>query len=230
MLDVLEAALLARARPVAGLGLVHDASSRILRSAGAVSVASLTESAGVSSTHLAARFKHLVGITPKRLARTYRFVEVVTSIDPAGDVDWADVAHRAGYHDQPHFNHELRQFTGLTPTGYLGGWGGTPPGGDHCVVVSHRQAPDGWDPAAPFHFVDNMTDAVRRARELAGGKAVSIAAATNRRVKSRAAPVHTGPTIRCSCDDGVAGGGAADDGARGGRCHGAVPGSPGGAS
>lgn len=57
-----------------------------------------------------------------------------------------------------------------------GGWGGTPPGGDHCVVVSHRQAPDGWDPAAPFHFVDNVTDAVRRAKELAGDKTVSIAA------------------------------------------------------
>ena len=119
MLDILEAALLARLRPVAGLGLVHDTSSQISRSGGNLSIASLTEVAGVSSTHLAARFKHLVGITPKRLARTYRFAEVVCSIDPVGDVDWAEVAHRAGYHDQPHFNHELRQFTGLTPTGYL---------------------------------------------------------------------------------------------------------------
>jgi len=119
MLDVLEAALLARLRPVAGLGLVHDTSTRIRRSAGSLSIARLTEAAGVSSTHLATRFKHLVGITPKRLARTYRFARVVSSIDPARDVDWAEVAHRAGYHDQPHFNHELRRFTGLTPTGYL---------------------------------------------------------------------------------------------------------------
>ena len=119
-LDVLEAALLARARSVAGLGLVQDTSTRISRSAGRVSIASLAETAGVSSTHLAARFKHLVGITPKRLARTYRFAEVVRSIDPAHDVDWAAVAHRAGYHDQPHLTHELRRFTGLTPTGYLG--------------------------------------------------------------------------------------------------------------
>ncbi|TQM16003.1 helix-turn-helix domain-containing protein [Pseudonocardia kunmingensis] len=120
MLDVLEAALLARARPVRGLGLVHDTSTRIGRSAGRVSIASLAETAGVSSTHLATRFKHLVGTTPKRLARTYRFAEVVRSIDPARGVDWAELAHRAGYHDQPHFTHELRQFTGLTPTGYLG--------------------------------------------------------------------------------------------------------------
>jgi dihydrofolate reductase len=57
-----------------------------------------------------------------------------------------------------------------------GGWGGTPPAGDHCVVVSHRPAPEGWDPAAPFHFVDNVTDAVRLAVELAGDRAVSVAA------------------------------------------------------
>jgi dihydrofolate reductase len=57
-----------------------------------------------------------------------------------------------------------------------GGWGGKSPGGDHCVVVSHRPAPDGWDPSAPFHFVDNIPDAVRLAKELAGDKRVSIAA------------------------------------------------------
>jgi AraC-like DNA-binding protein len=118
-LDVLEAALLAHLRPVAALGLVRDTSTRIRRSAGSLSIARLTEAAGVSSTHLATRFKHLVGITPKRLARTYRFARVVSSIDPADDVDWAAVAHRAGFHDQPHFNHELRHFTGLTPTDYL---------------------------------------------------------------------------------------------------------------
>jgi dihydrofolate reductase len=56
------------------------------------------------------------------------------------------------------------------------GWGGTPPAGDHCVVVSHRPAPEGWDPAASFHFVDNVTEAVRLAKELAGDRTVSIAA------------------------------------------------------
>src|SRR6478609_232188 len=30
------------------------------------------------------------------------------------------------------------------------GWDGTPPGGiDHVVVVTHRLAPEGWDPEAP---------------------------------------------------------------------------------
>jgi dihydrofolate reductase len=56
------------------------------------------------------------------------------------------------------------------------GWAGKPPAGDHCVVVSHRPAPDGWNPDAPFHFVDNVADAVRLAKELAGDRRVSVAA------------------------------------------------------
>jgi dihydrofolate reductase len=56
------------------------------------------------------------------------------------------------------------------------GWGGKPPAGDHVVVVTHRPAPDGWDPAAPFHFVKSVTDAVTVAQELAGDRNVSVAA------------------------------------------------------
>ena len=50
------------------------------------------------------------------------------------------------------------------------GWGGKPPGGiDHVVVVTHRPEPEGWDPEAPFHFVDGVEAAVAKAQELAGG-------------------------------------------------------------
>jgi dihydrofolate reductase len=58
-----------------------------------------------------------------------------------------------------------------------GGWGGTPPGGvDHVVVVTHRPAPEGWNPAAPFHFVDGVEAAVAKAQELAGDRTVEVAA------------------------------------------------------
>lgn len=57
------------------------------------------------------------------------------------------------------------------------GWGGVPPGGvDHVVVVSHRPAPEGWDPAAPFHFVDGIEPAMTTAQELAGDRLVEVAA------------------------------------------------------
>jgi dihydrofolate reductase len=57
------------------------------------------------------------------------------------------------------------------------GWGGTPPSGiDHVVVVSHRAAPEGWHPEAPFHFVDGVEAAMAKAQELAGGRTVEVAA------------------------------------------------------
>jgi dihydrofolate reductase len=36
------------------------------------------------------------------------------------------------------------------------GWDGTPPAGVDHVVVSHRPPPEGWDPEAPYHFVDEV--------------------------------------------------------------------------
>ncbi|HEY8581485.1 MAG TPA: dihydrofolate reductase family protein [Capillimicrobium sp.] len=57
------------------------------------------------------------------------------------------------------------------------GWGGTPPAGiDHVVVVSHRPAPEGWDPEAPFLFVDGVEAAMAKAQELAGDRTVEVAA------------------------------------------------------
>ena len=57
------------------------------------------------------------------------------------------------------------------------GWDGTPPGGvDHVVVVTHRPAPEGWDPAAPFHFVGGVEAAVAKAQDLAGDRMVEVAA------------------------------------------------------
>lgn len=57
------------------------------------------------------------------------------------------------------------------------GWGGVPPSGvDHVVVVTHRPAPEGWDPDAPFHFVDGVEAAVTKAQELAGDRTVEVAA------------------------------------------------------
>jgi AraC-like DNA-binding protein len=119
MLAVLEAELRRRVVDVPGLGLVRYASGRIAAAAGAVPIGGLCEDAGVSTTHLAHRFKQIVGITPKRLARTYRFAKVVFSVDAAAPVDWGDLAFRAGYFDQSHFVKDFQTFAGCTPTAYL---------------------------------------------------------------------------------------------------------------
>nr|WP_205752184.1 helix-turn-helix domain-containing protein [Cryptosporangium phraense] len=119
MLTVLEDELRRRLHRTDGLGLVGHASRVIAATSGSVAIGDLTTAAGVSSTHLAQRFKELVGVTPKRLARTYRFAAAVFALDPAGPVDWGALAGAAGYFDQAHFGHEFRDFTGLTPTRYV---------------------------------------------------------------------------------------------------------------
>jgi dihydrofolate reductase len=67
------------------------------------------------------------------------------------------------------------------------GWGGTPPAGEHVVVVSHRPKPDGWHPqdvrggvhpgrAASYYFVGDVAQAIAKAKELAGERTVAVAA------------------------------------------------------
>lgn len=54
------------------------------------------------------------------------------------------------------------------------GWDGKPPGGvDHVVVVTHRPKPEGWDPGAPFHFVDGVVR-VRQALLRVGPRAAPV--------------------------------------------------------
>lgn len=119
MLTLLEQELLRRLRMTPGLELVRYTSSVIAATCGAEAISDLTAAAGISSTHLAQRFKELIGVTPKRVARTHRFAATVFSINPDKPIDWADLAGSAGYFDQGHFGHEFKAFTGLTPTRYI---------------------------------------------------------------------------------------------------------------
>ncbi|MFB9690964.1 helix-turn-helix domain-containing protein [Amycolatopsis plumensis] len=119
MLTLFEEELRRRLRETAGLGLVSRTGGVIAAAGGAVAIGDLSAAAGVSGTQLAKRFKELVGVTPKRLARAHRFTATVFAIDPAGPIDWSGLAGGAGYFDQAHFGHEFRAFTGLTPTRYV---------------------------------------------------------------------------------------------------------------
>ena len=119
ILTLLEEELMRRLCETAGLGLVRHASSVIAATSGAAAIGDLRAAAGVSSTHLAQRFKELIGITPKRLARAHRFAATVFAINPAEPIDWGELAAGAGYFDQAHFGHEFRAFTGLPPTRYV---------------------------------------------------------------------------------------------------------------
>src|ERR687892_1762 len=83
-------------------------------------------------------------------------------------VSQASYDHTRAYWDQIGVTIAGRHVFDLTD-----GWDGTPPSGiDHVVVVSHRPAPEGWHPEAPFHFADGVEAAMAKAQALAGDRPV----------------------------------------------------------
>jgi dihydrofolate reductase len=58
-------------------------------------------------------------------------------------------------------------------------WGGNPPGGGPCFIVTHNPPPEWLKPDSPFIFVtDGVETAVRQAKQAAGDKDVAISSAS----------------------------------------------------
>ena len=117
---LLETLLLARLNePPHNLNAIQAAVAEIARQQGSLSIRSLSDQIGMSQKHLITLFKRIVGVSPKTLARIYRFQQVLHIIDPSKPVDWTMIAQAASYYDQSHFNDEFMGFTGLRPTDYV---------------------------------------------------------------------------------------------------------------
>jgi AraC-like DNA-binding protein len=98
---------------------VRHASKRLLCSHGSASIGVLADECGLSRRRFIEIFRDQVGLTPKLFGRLRRFRRSLAAIGAAQEVDWADLAAACGYADQPHFIHDFRAFTGLTPSVYL---------------------------------------------------------------------------------------------------------------
>jgi AraC-like DNA-binding protein len=95
----------------------------VMAGAGALSrgvrVGEVSDGLGLLPRTLRRRFTAQVGLTPKRFARIQRLQRLVRDLDGQTLVDWAAMAARHGYADQPHLADEFRQLVGVTPTEYL---------------------------------------------------------------------------------------------------------------
>ena len=116
---VAEQWLLSRARQLQRHPAVAFATERFVGGSFAQPLSSVMERIGYSQRHFNQLFSSEVGLTPKRFLRVRRFQRVITSIAGSESVDWAELALRCGYYDQPHFAHDFRSFAGLTPAEYL---------------------------------------------------------------------------------------------------------------
>jgi AraC-like DNA-binding protein len=119
--------------------VVFEAVRRITAAAGQLRVGALAAELGMSDRRLQQIFHLHVGLSPKALCRLARFRAVLalrprvdhrinTRVEAgtgartatrrsarASGPSWIELALAAGFYDQAHLTHELREFTGLTP-------------------------------------------------------------------------------------------------------------------
>lgn len=116
-IDILFRALAERADECVRHPAVEIALNRFSRAA--LSVESVAREAEVSVKRLGRLFAEQVGMTPKRYLRVARFQRILAAVHVAPKVDWMEVVERHGYHDQPHFIREFKEFSGFTPSDYF---------------------------------------------------------------------------------------------------------------
>jgi len=110
------------------------------------SIAALVEETGWSRQHLARRFRHDVGVSPKQLARVARLQQAVRHLQGVRAVGLAEAALELGYFDQAHMALDFRDLVGLTPGDVRGARGSIHPitsllgeprsRGEHAVLKS----------------------------------------------------------------------------------------------
>jgi AraC-like DNA-binding protein len=81
-----------------------------------ISVSELADNIGKSQQHIARSFNKYTGTSPKKLQRIFRFQKVLQSLSNQRNHPLTATAYQFNYFDQPHFNNEVRSFSGFTPS------------------------------------------------------------------------------------------------------------------
>lgn len=88
----------------------------VVQSGGRTTVAEAAKRLGLSQRSLRDQSRELVGLTPKRMARTHRLFLAVEAVRNVGKPAWGRVASGTGFADQPHLIREFRALLGESPT------------------------------------------------------------------------------------------------------------------
>jgi AraC-like DNA-binding protein len=90
----------------------------LTRTQGTERIETICRTMSISRKHLNDLFDSHIGLTPKTYARMFRFRRVVDLVQRGQGLDWTRIAMSCGYYDQAHFNHEFREFSGMSPGEY----------------------------------------------------------------------------------------------------------------
>jgi len=123
MFCILERALLSRLRNSWQLHpTIAFAAGRLAEPGCNLRIGDLAGHVGFSSRRFIELFRDQTGLTPKSFQRVRRFQQVLRTLrsqTEEPEQNWADLAYRCGYYDQPHFIHDFRMFSGMTPGEYV---------------------------------------------------------------------------------------------------------------
>lgn len=107
------------ARPLQHHAAVEYAVGAFAGRAAVPSSARIAAEVNISQRRFIQLFRAQIGLPPKLFCRIRRFQAVIHATQELDVVNWSDIAETNGYYDQSHFNHEFREFGGLSPTEYL---------------------------------------------------------------------------------------------------------------
>ncbi len=95
--------------------------SEMVSSSGMKPIAKIVEKSGYSDRYVNKSFKENFGIVPKHFAKIMRFQYMLDLITFGKDerIDFAELAAKLGYYDQPHMIKEFKDYTEITPHKYI---------------------------------------------------------------------------------------------------------------
>lgn len=96
--------------------LIEAAVHQIKINRGNIRVKALADTLYISQDAFEKRFRKATGASAKQFASIIRLKSL---IGPAPYRSLTDLAYEAGYYDQPHFNKDFKQFTGLAPADFF---------------------------------------------------------------------------------------------------------------
>jgi AraC-like DNA-binding protein len=117
---VADAYLCAKRPALDSISGIINAATRVLSSSGCVRVSDLARDSGLGVRQFERRFRHEIGIPPKLYARIVRFETALRRKAAVPEMQWTDIAHALGYHDQMHMVHDFDRLCGESPTAISG--------------------------------------------------------------------------------------------------------------
>lgn len=103
---------------------VAEAWKWMARHRGAGSLDGMARHVALSRRQLTTLFRREVGVGPKQISRLMRFEgarrEVASAVADGAVPDLSEIAARCGFYDHSHLVRDFRQYTGLSPSGWIG--------------------------------------------------------------------------------------------------------------